>query len=73
MGAFGEFKVIVSDEPAYKEGETYDIVLNSDQSFNEYDGTVNAATPEPIPEPETESTEAPAETVSTETPPAATV
>lgn len=73
MGAFGEFKVVVSDEPAYKEGESYDVVLNSDQSFNEYDGTVNAAKSAVTPEPVEGDTVAPAEAPETETQSASTV
>ena len=42
MSAFGEFKVITSDTAEYVEGWTYDIVLNSDHSYNQYDGTANA-------------------------------
>lgn len=68
MGAFGEFKVVVSDEPAYVAGETYDIVLNSDHSFNEYDGTVNAAKEEEEVLPIPEAPELPTGTQSTEQP-----
>jgi hypothetical protein len=71
MGAFGEFKVVVSDDGHYVEGETYDIVLNADQSYNEYDGTANeakAAAAAPVPD---ESTEAPAEAPADESQPPA--
>lgn len=71
MGAFGEFKVVVSDDPAYKEGESYDVVLNGDQTFNEYDGTVNAAKAAATEAPVEGDTVAPAESPAEE--PAQTV
>lgn len=69
MGAFGELKVVVSDDSHYLEGETYDVVLNADQSFNEYDGTANAAKAAAAEPAADESTEAPAEAPEVETPP----
>lgn len=61
MGAFGEFKVVVSDDGHYVEGETYDVVLNADQTFGEYDGTANAAKAAATEEPVEGETVAPAE------------
>lgn len=69
MSAYGKFTVATSDDPNYKEGSDYDVVLNGDQTFNQYDGPVTqaakdaAAAPAPA-----ESTEGPAETQSTEQP-----
>jgi hypothetical protein len=52
MSAAGVFTVQVSDDARYVEGKSYNIILNSDHSYNESAEREAASEPEPEPEPE---------------------
>jgi hypothetical protein len=50
MSATGEYKVTESDDARYEVGKTYQIILNSDHSYNEHADREIITEPEPEPE-----------------------